>query len=61
VRQKRVDLLLAVDDLDDDRQVLGEAQDFGGVQRLEWPKPMGPRRIVAPASCSSRAFKTIAS
>src|SRR5438093_1622374 len=30
-RQRRADLLLAVDDLDDDRQVLGEPQDLGGV------------------------------
>src|SRR5207253_10700708 len=30
-RQRRADLLLAVDDLDDDREILGEPQDLGGM------------------------------
>ena len=47
-RQRRADLLLAVDDLDDDRQVLGEPQDLGGVD-------------AAPARPSSRAVRTMTS
>jgi hypothetical protein len=34
---------------------------FAVCRRLVLPKPMGPRRTVAPARCISRAFRTIAS
>src|SRR6185503_15499221 len=33
-----IDLVLAVDDLDDDRQILGEALDLGGVQAARMAK-----------------------
>ncbi len=49
LRQKRLDFLLGVDDLDDEGQVLGEPQDLRRVKRLVCPKPIGPRSTVAPA------------
>src|SRR5579871_2374888 len=41
-RQERIDLLLRVDDLDHDRQVLGEAQDLGRVDVARMPEPDVP-------------------
>src|SRR2546425_659151 len=40
--QKPFDLVLGVDDLDDDWQVLGEAQDLGGVQAAVGAEPLHP-------------------
>jgi len=59
--QEGVDLLLAVDDLDHQRQVHRQAQDFARVERLDLPKPIAPRSTVAPARCSSRALSTMTS
>src|SRR2546428_9099065 len=40
--QEPFDLVLGIDDLDDDRQVLGETQDLGGVQAAVGAEPLHP-------------------
>jgi len=59
--RRNVLFFLAVHDLDDERQVHREPEDFGRVQPAGLAEAIGPRSTVAPARCISRAFKTMAS
>ena len=59
--EKALDLVLGVDDLDEDRQVLREAQDAAGVDAALAPNPSKPRNTVAPARPRLWASLTMAS